>query len=123
MRGTGTTSKEPTMNENGAPTGNEGRSFRDCVRDCARDARMVAMYNELSGSSLRAPIEALLRHQEGKPGPDPETEEGAQLAGFILFVYARVWRHVRRPRQHRTWPMKGITFDSSATGQLNYSAL
>lgn len=111
------------MNENGAPTGSEGRSFRDCVRDCARDARMVAMYNELSGSSLRAPIEVLLRHQEGEPGPDPDTDEGAQLAGFILFVYERVWRHVRRPRQRRAWTMKGITFGSSATGHVDYSPL
>jgi hypothetical protein len=81
------------------------------------------MYNELSGSSLRAPIEVLFRYQGGEPGPDPDTDEGAQLAGFILFVYARVWRHVRRPHQRRTWPMKGITFGSSATGQVDRSPL
>ena len=108
------------MNEHGSPIGSEGRSFRDCVRDCARDAQIVAMYNELSGSSLRAPIQALLQHQKGEPGPDPDTEEGARLAGFILFVYARVWRHVRRPRQRRTWPTKGITLTSSATGQVHH---
>lgn len=62
-----------------------GQSFRHCVQDCARDHRMVAAYNQLYGTQLDAPILALLRHQEGEPGPNPDTEEGAELARFILF--------------------------------------
>lgn len=35
---------------------------------------------------MRGPEE----HQKGPTMADPDTDEGAQLAGFILFVYARV---------------------------------
>lgn len=86
-----------------------GQSFRHCVQDCACDDRMVAAYNQLYGAQLQAPILALLRHQQGKPGPNPDTEEGAELARFIFFCYDTVWRHVRRTQQRTTWWPVNVT--------------
>lgn len=80
-----------------------GQSFRHCVQDCACDRRMVAAYNQLYGTQLKAPILALLRHQQGEPGPNPDTKEGAELARFIFFCYDTVWRHVRRAQQRTSW--------------------
>lgn len=83
------------------------RSFRHCVQDCACDSRMVAAYNQLYCAQLQAPILALLTHEQGEPGPSANTQEGAELARFILFCYDTVWRHVRRAQQRTTWwPVK-----------------
>jgi hypothetical protein len=83
-----------------------GQWFRHCVQDCACDDRMVTAYNQLYGTQLVAPIEALLRHQEEQPAPSSDTQEGAELARFILFCYDTVWRRVQRPRQRAiSWPM------------------
>lgn len=87
------------MTDHGLRMKGGGCSFRHCVQDCACDDRMVAAYNDLYGTQLKAPILALLRHQQGEPGPNPDTEEGAELARFIFFCYDTVWRHVRRAEQ------------------------
>lgn len=81
----------------------EGRSFRDCVQDCARDPRIVGAYNELYGTRLTAPILELLDSGEGQSGPNPETPEGAELALFIGFCYDSVWRYVQRAQQRKMW--------------------
>jgi hypothetical protein len=65
----------------------DGRSFRHCVQDCARDPRMIAAYNQLYAAQLQAPILALLTHHEGEPGPCLDSHEGAELGRFILFCY------------------------------------
>ena len=83
-----------------------GVSFRDCVQDCACDERMVAAYNRLYGTHLQTPISALLLHEQGEPGPNPDTPEGAELARFIFFCYDTVWRYDKRARQRTTrWRM------------------
>lgn len=92
-----------------------GRSFRDCVQDCACDERMVQAYNELYGTQLKSPILALLQHQQGELGPNPDTQEGAELARFIFFCYDTVWRHVRRAGQRMTWPIRSTGRRSSDT--------
>ena len=84
----------------------DGRLFRQCIQDCARDERIVAAYNKLYGTKLRAPLSELVNHKEGTPGPNPETEEGAQLAGFIMFCYLTVWRYVRRAQKRTTWRIR-----------------
>lgn len=98
-----------TMTNQGPRMMSGGRSFRHCVQDCARDDRMVKAYNELYGTQLKAPLLALLRHEQGEPGPDPDTEEGAELGRFILFCYGAVWRRVKRVHQgvhqFETWPL------------------
>jgi hypothetical protein len=70
-------------------------SFRDCVRDCARDALVVASYNALYGTQLCAPISALVADQS-ELTPKPESSEGVELGRFILFCYDAVWPHLVR---------------------------
>lgn len=84
----------------------KGRSFRDCVCDCARDPQIVELFNAMHGTSLSAPIDALVRHQRGAPGPKADTAQDAAIAAFILFIHYHVWRHVKRPRQRRNWPVQ-----------------
>lgn len=104
------------MTTQGPSIENGGRLFRHCVQDCACDDRMVTAYNRLYGTQLTAPIETLLRHQEEQPGPSVNTQEGAELARFILFCYDTVWQHVRRARQRATsWPMNGTLGTSPQT--------
>jgi hypothetical protein len=95
-----------TMSDHGLRFQNDGRQFRHCVQNCARDERFVAVYNKLHGTQLKAPLSGLLDHKEGSPGPDPNTDEGAQLARFILFCHMTVWRHVRRAQQRTSWPIR-----------------
>jgi hypothetical protein len=103
------------MTTQGLSIESNGRLFRHCVQDCARDDRMVTAYNQLYGTQLTAPIEALLKHDE-EPGPSPDTQEGAELARFILFCYDTVWRHVRRARQRATsWQVTATLATSPET--------
>lgn len=95
------------MVEYGLRITGEGRSFRDCVCDCARNPEIVALFNELHGTALSIPIEFLVRHDQGESRPKSDTAEGAAIARFILFVHYHVWRHVKRPRQRTRWPDPG----------------
>lgn len=81
------------------PMNGDGRSFKQCIQDCARDQRMVVAYNETCGAQLKAPIAALLK--DGDLGLAPEESE--QLVGFMLFVYATVWRKVLHAERRMTW--------------------
>lgn len=65
-----------TMIEYGLRMCGKGRSFRDCVRDCARNPEIVALFNELHGTALSAPVESLMQHDQVSPARIPIRPRG-----------------------------------------------
>ena len=80
-------------------------TFRNLVKDCAEEPQLVESFNRAYGSSLAAPIAALLDDS----WPSQVTPEEELLLGcFIVFVHEQLWIRLRRVQARTTWTLDDL---------------